>query len=736
MKTPYKKISLLFYIFFVFLMFPGFTSAQSLQERKADQYYERYAYSKATVLYESLFREDKGNPKYIQRLGYSYYKMLNYRKALIYYSQLVQLKEHQVSDLYDYSQLLKIDGRPELAKVWLEQYVEQSPGDLKAKKQLEGMDLYNMDPVKNISVKNMAGNTSVSDMCVNYYNDHIIYSSARDSVAVIKNVYDWNNQPYLDLYLSHSGTETGEKDTKSLFRELNSKFHEGPVSFSSDYNTIYFTRNNYLNGHVTTTKDGVNNLKIFIADFDGKKWQNIRNLPFNSNRYSVGHPALSPDNKTLYFISDMPGGYGQTDIYRSELINGEWGTPVNLGATVNTSGKEMFPYVDKEGILYFSSNGRPGKGGLDIFAAKEENPDAYKVNWVASPVNSAYDDFGCVLNTDSVTGYFTSDRPGGKGSDDNYSFQINFMDLQVSVYDDYTKGLLPGSKIKLKSEDGNVLDEKNADENGMATFQVKPGQKYQLLAENKNYLPETRELQIKGSLYDLVQREDMYLKTGALNLMVEIVDKESGLIIPEAKVVVSKGQYDQSQFEDKNGIVRMRMNKSTDYTFLASAVEYFENTGNFSSIGKNAGDYTLTIELEKMSAGKQFVLDDLYYDLDKYNIRRDAAIVLDRLVKILKDNPEIRIEVGSHTDSRAIAEYNQKLSQRRSESVMSYLISKGIEKRRLVAKGYGESQLINKCADGVDCPEAEHQANRRTVIEILNPDIRKIKRGGKDVYYF
>ena len=479
MKPLYKKIALPVFILFAIMLLPGHASAQSFQEKKADQYYERFAYSKAVELYEPLFRDDSKNPKYIQRLAHSYYKMLNYRKALIYYSQLVLVEQHQASDLYDYSQLLRIDGRPELAKVWLEKYLIQSPGDQRAKRMLENLNTSSSKKtVENISVKNMDGNTRFTDMCATFYKDQIIYSSAKDSFSMIKNTYDWNNQPFLDLYLSKPGAEPGAKDDKSVYKALNSRFHEGPVSFTSDYNTMYFTRNNYLNGRVTTMPDGTNNLKIFIADFNGKEWKNIRGLPFNSDRYSVGHPALSADNKTLYFISDMPGGFGETDIYKSEQVNGTWGAPINLGETINTSGKEMFPYIDKEGILYFSSNGHPGNGGLDIFAAKEEKPGIYKVINVVSPLNSVYDDFGCVLNNDSLTGFFTSNRPGGKGDDDNYSYKINWMDLKVMVYDDQTKGLLPGSKIALMAEDGKVIDNKIADEEGSATFTVKPRSKY------------------------------------------------------------------------------------------------------------------------------------------------------------------------------------------------------------------------------------------------------------------
>lgn len=715
---------------------PGITEAQSIKEKKADKYYESFAYSKAVEVYQDLFASDNANPKYIQRIAYCYNKMLKYRQALIFYSRLVQLDIAQPIDLYEYAQLLHTDGRDAEAKMWLEKYMIKAPGDQRAIKQLENINKGgSRTSIDNVTVKNLAGNTRFTDMCATYYKDQLVYSSAKDSFSMVKNVYDWDNQPFLDMYVTKPGAGPAEKDSRSMFASVNTRFHEGAASFTSDWNTMYFTRNNYLNGRLMTTPDGTNNLKVFVADFNGKEWKNLRSLPFNSDKYSVGHPALSPDNKTLYFISDMAGGYGQTDIYKCEWNNGSWGNPVNLGETINTSGKEMFPYVDKEGILYFSSDGHPGQGGLDVFAAKEEKPGVYKVVNVVAPINSAFDDFGLVINNDSLTGYFTSNRTGGKGQDDIYSYAINKIDLRVLVYDDMTKQILPGSKVSLKS-DGSVIDTQIADKSGAVMFSVKPRSKYQLLAENTIYSPQTKDIQVKGSLFDFVQQEDIYLKQAAPYLTIEVIDKESGLIIPHALVDITKGKYNESELEDNNGIIKMKLAENTDYSFNATAEEYFDKTAEFSSKGKPAGEYTLTIEMEKLSAGKQFVLEDLFYDLNKYNIRPDAAIVLDKLAKILKDNPSVRIEIGSHTDSRATTEYNQKLSQNRSESVVAYLISKGIEKSRLVPKGYGESQLVNKCADGVPCTEEEHQANRRTVIEILNPEIRRVKRGTKNVYYF
>jgi outer membrane protein OmpA-like peptidoglycan-associated protein/tetratricopeptide (TPR) repeat protein len=720
------------------LLLPAFTTAQSLSEKKADGLYENFAYSKAAEIYEELYRDDPGNIKYIQQLAYSYYKMVDYQKALPYYSLLVKLDDHKPIDYYDYAQLLRIAGRIEESKTWLEKYIVVLPGDQRAIKQLENINqlIKLKTNFQSMTLKNLDGNSRFTDMCPAFYKNVVVYSSAKDSFSMVRNKFNWNDQPFLDLYISKPGKEQVLKNDDKFSSALNSRFHEGPVCFTSDFGTIYFTRNNFLNGKVNRTAEGVNNLKIFIADNSGNEWKNIRELPFNSDVYSVGHPALSPDNKTLYFVSDMPGGLGETDIYKCEWLGGKWGKPLNLGESVNTRGKEMFPYIDKSGILYFSSNGQPGIGGLDVFAAKQEENGNYLVVNLGSPLNSQHDDFGFILNTDSLNGYFTSNRPGGKGGDDNYHFKVDKIDLNVIAYDLHNKEIMPGTKIFLMGEDGKMLDSKVSDSEGSANFSVVPGTNYELLAENTTYVPEKKAISILTSFFDFRQHEDVFMKRAEPYLTIEVIDKESGLIIPNAVVDISEGKYNQDELEDSNGVIRMKLEPKMNYTFYATSEEYFDNTVTFSSIDKEPGEYSITIELEKIAAGKQFVLDDLYYDLNKYNIRPDAAEVLDKLVRILVDNPEVRIEIGSHTDSRASAEYNMKLSQNRSESVLAYLVSKGIAAGRLVAKGYGESQLINKCTDGVECPEIDHQANRRTVIEILNPNIRKVKRGAKNVYYF
>ena len=285
MKSISIKISVPVLFLLIAMLLPVHSSAQFNQENRADQLYDDLAYSKAVEIYQKLYEGDTYNEKYIQRLAYSYYKMLDYTKALQYYSQLVQSKIHQPEDYYAYAQLLHIVGKYDDSKTWLVKYIISSPGDQRAKKQLESLNLLLKlrSDNENITIQNMAENTKFTDMCPTYYKDQIVYSSAKDSFSMVKNEFKWNDQPFLDLYKSEPGATPNLKNDKPFSSALNSRFHEGPVCFTSDFNTIYFTRNSYLKGKVTRTAEGVNNLKIFISDFDGKDWKNIRAFRFNSD---------------------------------------------------------------------------------------------------------------------------------------------------------------------------------------------------------------------------------------------------------------------------------------------------------------------------------------------------------------------------------------------------------------------------------------------------------------------
>lgn len=719
------KRTIFFYILLVFVLLPGMVSAQFMLEKRADSMFDNLLYSKASSVYESLYKGDPLNGKYIQRLAYCYDKMLNYKKALLYYSYLVQIDERQPIDYYQYSQLLRIDGRIEDARLWLSKYIQIVPEDKRALNQYNQLVEFIAlkESIGNIEIKEVKGNTHFTDMCPSFYNDKLVFSSSRDSFSMVRNEFKWNGQPFLKLYVSDANADLNRSSKFS--RKLDTRVHEGPVCFSSDNNTIYYTSNSTTLGSNTKSSRRINNLKIFTSTYDGKTWSEPKNFPYNSDEYSVGHPALSSDNKTLYFISDMPGGFGKTDLYKSELVMGQWSKPENLGPTINTEGKEMFPYVDKDGTLFFSSDGRPGIGSLDIYAASADENGNYMVVSFGSPLNSNYDDFGLIVKSDSLSGYFTSNRPGGAGDDDIYSFAVKEIDLKVICRKESNHQILPNTKIYLKGEDGQIITSTMTDQQGLAEFPVKPHGQFVITAENDTYVSDMKPVNVSGRLLGLEQNEEVLLRQSFPFLTIKVIAQESGKVIPTAIVEVAKGNYDESVLDNGIGLTRLKMDNSTDYTFNITAEGYLSSQINYSSQGLKPGDYSLTVELQRLTEGMQFALENIYYDLNKSNIREDAMPVLDNLALMLLENPDINIEIGSHTDCRADSTYNMELSKRRSESVTSYLIRKGVSPDRLVAKGFGETQLVNRCADGVNCPEEAHQANRRTVIavrEIKEPE--------------
>ena len=503
----------------------------------------------------------------------------------------------------------------------------------------------------NYRIKNLEVNTKYSDFGMGYYMGDAIYASSKPSGN--KSQKNWTNgQPYLDLYRG-AIDGTGEiVDSKPFSENLGTKYHESNAVFTNDGRTVYFTRNNYYNNRYGKDTLGWNNLKLFRADVDeAGRWVNEMPLPFNDDNYSVGHPALSKDERTLYFTSDMPGSLGLTDIFKCSISpDGTYGAPLNLGTQVNTYGREMFPYVSESGRLYFSSDGRAGVGGLDIYVVPTGNASIAPVN-LGIPVNSVADDFCFVINEQKKNGYFSSNRVGGKGDDDLYYFdELNAPDLRCQqviagvVRDKASGALLPGSMV---------------------------------------------------TLYKGTQKV------------------ESVMVGSDARFSFPKMDCEMSY----------KVTGSRDY-YLGDekAVTTTAQSGMELSV-----DLLLNLDKEGIAKAEQidrcqFALDNIntiYFDLDKYYIRPDAAIELEKIVKVLKRCTDVTIEARSHTDSRASHPYNVILSQNRAQSTVDYIISRGIMKDRISAKGFGETELLNKCKDGIDCSDGEHQVNRRTEFVIL-----------------
>ncbi|NOR28617.1 MAG: OmpA family protein [Lutibacter sp.] len=503
-------------------------------------------------------------------------------------------------------------------------------------------------------IKNVSSNTKYQDFGVSYYGENTaVFASSRKDKSIRKRVWLINNQPFLELYKGSIG-ETGDiTGVKRFSKVLNTKFHESNVTFTKDLNTVYFTRDNYVNKRVKKDTTGMILNQLYKAQVgeDGE-WTSIEPMPFNSDNYQTGHPVLNAAEDKLYFVSDMPGGYGVTDIYVVEIkSDGTFGEPQNLGASVNTSKSEMFPFIDQNNILYYASNGfADTKGGLDVYATKlGKNNSYHEPQNLGFPINSNRDDFSFVKKQGSKTGYFSSNRPGGKGDDDIYSFEelapVSFACTQViaGVARDKNSGaLLPGTLVSLYKGEEKV-ESSIVGTDAIFSFRVACEATYKVVGTKENYK------------------------------------------------------------EDFKGVV------TTDKDDLKLDVSLHLEQADFITV---RGHLMINI-------------NPIYFDLDKSEIRDDAAIELGRVVEIMIKYPGLVVQIGSHTDSRAPDSYNWALSNRRAISTTGWIVKKGIDKNRIFGGGYGETELVNRCSNGVKCTDEEHQLNRRTEFIIVNPGVVK-----------
>lgn len=531
-------------------------------------------------------------------------------------------------------------------------------------------------------------------------------------------------------------------------KSLNTRYHEGPATFSADGSRIIFTRNNYNDGRTRKSSEGVNKLKLYTGEQQNGAWINVEELPFNSDEYSVGHPTLSRDGITLYFASDMPGGQGGSDIYVVQRINNRWGKPVNLGPTVNTKGNELFPFVDENGNLYFSSDGRRGLGGLDVFMATMVGISPQSVEHLNAPLNSPQDDFGLITDGNRQSGYFSTNR--FDKSDDILRFArqsslYGCRDLTIRVYDVDTDMPLDSTVIDIKARTEGTPDQQLiTDQNGLIRICLPTDSDFRLLASHDEYVSSNVGFSTRALTDDQPSRLELGLAKPEV-IMDTIFTAKPGSPAEVATLTRSRirgivaGDNDQKPIEgvtvslrnecDKtmssvltgpDGRYTFELDEGCDYTLIISKPAYGTSTSRIKKLPKKSKPKLVAADVRLFKVGEVLQLDNIYYDLDKISIRADASRELDKVVRWMRQYPSLAIEVRSHTDSRGDATYNRELSASRAKSVANYLISKGIARRRISSRGMGESQLLNSCTDGVICTEEEHQRNRRTEIKVIS----------------
>ncbi|WP_405291995.1 OmpA family protein [Algibacter sp. Ld11] len=508
-----NKIKILLIIGFCFT-FSGMSGQSKIV---AERYFNEYAYVKSAQLYGDIVKKGDSSQVTLQRLADSYYNNADVTEAQVWYELLFDKYKVQLDSEYYYKYGLTLNalGEKDLAKEMFAQYAVLEKDDVRAKQVLLGL----VEDESNITYNNITNldiNTSYSDFN-GFVNDSLLFIfSTQPFSGKSQKIYKWNRQPFLNVYKGSVGEDAQLGELDYLNGDVNTKYHEATLVISKDGNTMYFTRDNYHGKKLRKAKDKTTNLKLYRADLENGKWVNEKELPFNSDEYSVGHPTLSLDEKELYFVSDMPGAIGGTDLFKValDIDKNLYGTPKNLGPQINTEGMEMFPFISQDNTLYFSSNGRFGFGLLDIYKTDLSNKEETNVYNLGASINSNMDDFAFTLK-DENSGYFSSNRVTGKGDDDVYSFSSSSPCLQTIVgvvTDSLSKSILPEATVKLIDKSGKVLKEVLSDAEGNYTFtKVACDNEYTIIGSKLDYVSD-QESVITNLERGKVNQADLVLK--------------------------------------------------------------------------------------------------------------------------------------------------------------------------------------------------------------------------------
>jgi outer membrane protein OmpA-like peptidoglycan-associated protein/tetratricopeptide (TPR) repeat protein len=643
-------------LIFMLLFFGNNTLlSQEKKLKKAKEQYDKYQYIDAQETYLKVAKKGYKGADLFMNLGDSYYFNSQFEEALKWYKELVNSYPDQVEPEYyfRYAQTLKAVENYQESDTYMQKFAAANADDLRAKLFLDEPDYLKRIDFQSgrFEIENASVNSSFVEFGTAFYGKNIVFSSSRDTLIFKKAIHQWNGEAFLNLFeATYDSVNSNFSKIKRFDQKINSKFHESTPVFTKDTRTIYFTRNNFEEGKLGRDQRGTNKLKIYRSYKNPEGgWTTPQDLPFNSDEYSVAHPTLSSDEKTLYFSSDMPGGKGRSDLYEVAINDdGSFGAPKNLGGTINTEGKETFPFIGADGELYFSSDGHMGLGGLDVYVTKV-NPQTDKEKLVVNvgkPINGPKDDFAFIIDENTKKGYFSSNREGGKGSDDIYSF-TELEDLK-----DFCETTIAG-----------LVTDKDTNE----------------------VLPETK---------------------------VSIYDSNNNLI--QSFVVGDEATYSQLVECESSYFVRAEKEEYNTLEKLVNTSDISQTIDTPLALEKKIKTADVGDDLTKILA-----LKPIYFGFNGYTIRSDAKIELAKVIEVMNQYANMKLEIRAHTDSYGEDQYNLYLSEKRAEATVNYMIDNGISADRLTGKGYGETQLVNNCGNESNCEKDKHQLNRRSEFIIV-----------------
>jgi len=644
MKLLFKKAPLLLIV----LLITSVSFSQKSKIEKANKEFNKYSYVDAREIYLKVIEAGYSSAEIYKKLGDTYYYNSEYKSASKWYSSLVSEFPGDVEADYYYraAQSLKSVGNYEESDRLMDLYVSKGGAGYISENYKSNPDYLKSiaEDARDFNVDKTTINTSFSDFGASFYMNKVVFASNTERADGAKTL-SWNGLPYLDLYEADVDENGNLSNVMELAGDVNTKYNESSTAFTKDGKTLYFTRNNYFEGKKGRDKNKTIRLKLYKATKGGDSlWGNIEEMPFNSEEYSVAHPTLSVDEKKLYFASDMPGTLGMSDLWYVDILEDKtYGVPVNLGSTINTEARESFPFISNKNKLYFSTDGRAGLGGLDVYVAplKEDGSITGEITNLGEPANSSDDDFGFIINEETRIGYVSSNRDGDGGSvdDDIYLIKERCVVLISGLVTDIDTGvLLPGASVSLLGEDNTLVDTIIVGADAHYSFTADCDTQYSVRGTKSQYAP--------------------------------------------------KEELVRTPSESGNMVVPLRLK--------------------------------LIDPCPPNDLGCRLTLQPIYFDFDRFNIRPDAEIELAKILAAMREYPQLVIHIESHTDSRGDDLYNEILSEKRAQSTLNWLVDQGIDRDRLSAKGYGETQHINECSNGVKCTEEEHQLNRRSMFIIQN----------------
>ena len=671
-------------------------------------------------LASALLITDKNNREAISMLGDMYKKgQLSGPSALKYAQILSATKNYaEAANIYN---IIKGKGEEDKDKISAEYFKNIA------------------EPQPSIKLRNVSEiNTSMSDFSPMFYRKGITYvTTSQRRTGTGYDLKSTNYDLFTDVYIAEKTYGEMLRKGPQLLKNVDQKYMQGPMSFSKDFGVMYLTKTNTDGTKVNKAPSDKKtvNLKIFRVNYKGgvDDWSEMTEVKLvndsKSDDYSYAHPAFSSDDQTLIFASNMPGGQGGTDLWMVKRVGLEWGTPENLGPKINTPGEEKFPYLSNDGTLFFASDGHPGLGGLDIFKSTFDNNSYSTPENLGNPFNSKDDDFGFIIDPNNKEGYFTSNRAGGIGDDDIYQWKNMDLKLTVKVVSKKTNQPIENATVT-----GDCLKESatnNTDASGIYKSGFKQAKTCTLTITKPGFVEKKVIVnKLNDSKTINVDMEDDLVPT--MKLQVLVLDKATNQPIPNANVIVKQTSTNDEvgANTNKDGMLKAGgMISNEIYNISASKTnedgsKYLSNSVVLNTNGKTPPETLMaTIYLDKAEIGKTFKIDNIYFDVAKWNIKPSSAAELEKIVKLLYENPTMEIEMGSHTDCRSSAASNATLSNKRAASTVEYLVSRGISRSRLQYRGYGESMLVNNCAcEGPiksTCSEYEHQQNRRTEFKIL-----------------